>query len=409
MAGPTLATFDRLRGRGIVRDVDEEHRTATPLELFFDLIFVVAISRAAAALRHELAAGDVADGVLGFVGVFFAVWWAWMNFTWFASAHDSGDVPYRILTLVQMAGALVLAVGVTDALEHGDWLVVTVGYAIMRVGLATNWLRVARDQPAVRFRCRRYAAGVVGMQLLWFARLALPDALGVAVFPLLVLGELAVPMWAERAAPRPIFHAEHIEERYGLFTIIVLGESVLSAATGFQTALDEAGLTASLFSVGVGGLLLAFTAWWLYFEHPGHLAPDPSVSFRWGYGHVAIFAALAAMGAGLHVATEAVTGHAGDRVAALAVAVPVAGYLAGLALVMALTGTPVRSRQISSKVAGGAAVVLLGLLTSPAVTVAGGAVVMLVLTASMVVSTPPPATPPPAPGPDGGHSTHGAG
>jgi low temperature requirement protein LtrA len=391
MAGPTLAALDRLRGRGVVRDVDEEHRTATPLELFFDLIFVVAIARASAALHHELATDHVADGVLGFVGVFFAVWWAWMNFTWFASAHDSGDVPYRILTLVQMAGALVLAVGVTDALEHGDWLVPTVGYAIMRVGLAANWLRVARDQPAVRFRCRRYATGVVVMQVLWFARLALPDALGLVAFAVLVLGELAVPVWAERAAPQPIFHAEHIEERYGLFTIIVLGESVLSAATGFQTALDEAGLTASLFAVGVGGLLLAFTAWWLYFDHPGHLAPDPSVSFRWGYGHVVIFAALAAMGAGLHVATEAVTGHAGDRVAALAVAVAVAGYLGGLAVVHVITGTVVDSSQFYPKLAGSAVILLLGLVGSPAVAVAGSALVMLALTASMVISGAAPA------------------
>jgi low temperature requirement protein LtrA len=391
MVGSSLAAIGRLRGRGVVRDVDEEHRTATPLELFFDLVFIVAIARAAAALHHELAADHVTDGVLGFLGVFFAVWWAWMNFTWFASAHDSGDVPYRILAFVQMAGALVVAVGVTDALEQGDWLVVTVGYAIMRVALAVSWLRVARDEPAVRVRCLDYAAGVAVMQMLWFGRLALPETLGQAAFPLLVLGELAVPMWAERAAPRPIFHAEHIQERYGLFTIIVLGESVLSAATGFQTALDEAGLTVDLVTVGIGGLLLAFTAWWLYFDHPGHLRPDPSVSFRWGYGHIVVFAALAAGGAGLHVATEAVTGHAADRVAALAVAVPVAAYLLGLVLVMVLTGTPVRSPRIYPKLAGAAVVVLLGTVASPAVTVAGSAAVMLVLTASMVLSTSAPA------------------
>ena len=387
MAGPTRAAIDGLRGRGVVRDVDEGHRTATPLELFFDLIFVVAIARAAGVLHHELAADHVLDGITGFLGVFFAVWWAWMNFTWFASAHDSGDVPYRILTLVQMAGVLVVAVGVTDALERGDWLVVTVGYGIMRVGLATNWLRVARDEPAVRVRCLRYAAGVAVLQVLWFGRLALPDHLGQAAFVVLVLGELAVPVWAERASPQPIFHPEHIEERYGLFTIIVLGESVLSAAAGFQTALDEGGLTAELLTVGVGGLLLAFTAWWVYFDHPGHLTPDPSVSFRWGYGHVVIFAALAAMGAGLHVATEAVAGHAGSGVAAMAVAVPVAGFLLGLVLVMALTGTPARSPRIYPKLAGAAVVLVLGSVASPAVTVAGSAAVMLVLTVSMVLSS----------------------
>lgn len=375
----------RLRGRGVVRDAEEPHRTATTLELFFDLIFVVAVARAAAALHHELAADHVADGIIGFVGVFFAVWWAWVNYTWFASAHDSRDVPHRLLTLAQMAGVLVLAAGVTDAVESDDWLVVTVGYAIMRVPLVVGWLRVARDQPAVHVRCLRYAAGVSALQVLWLARLVLPDAASLVSFVVLAACELSVPMWAERAAGRPIFHSEHIEERYGLFTIIVLGESVLSAATGFQTALDEAGLTAELLAIGLGGLVLAFSAWWLYFDHPGHLAPTPDVAFRWGYAHVVIFAPLAATGAGLHLATEGVTGHADARVAALAVAVPVAGYLIGLALVMLVTGTSVRSPGVAPKLAGAAVIVVFGTVASVAVTVAGAATLMLALVVSMAL------------------------
>ena len=105
------------------------------------------------------------------------------------------------------------------------------------------------------------------MQLLWFLRLALPDDLSAVGFVVLVVGELVVPLWAERAAGEPLYHPEHIKERYGLFTIIVLGESVLSASVGFQTALDEGGLTADLLAVGVGGLVLAFAAWWIYFDH----------------------------------------------------------------------------------------------------------------------------------------------
>jgi low temperature requirement protein LtrA len=234
---PSIARLDasRLRGRAVVRDPGEPHRAATPLELFFDLTFVVAVSRAAAALHHELAADHLAAGVVGFVGVFFAVWWAWMNYTWFASAHDSDDVPHRLLTLVQMAGVLVLAAGVTGAVEQDDWLVATIGYGIMRAGLVVSWLRVARDEPAVRARALRYAAGVSALQVLWFVRLALPAGLGVAGFVLLAAGELALPVWAERAAGAPVFHPTHIEERYGLFTIIVLGESVLSASKWLST------------------------------------------------------------------------------------------------------------------------------------------------------------------------------
>src|SRR5690606_34541552 len=86
-----------------------------PLELFFDLTFVVAVGRAADSLHHELAVDHVATALAAFAATFFAVWWAWMNFTWFASAHDSDDVAFRLLALVQMAGVLVLAARGTSA------------------------------------------------------------------------------------------------------------------------------------------------------------------------------------------------------------------------------------------------------------------------------------------------------
>ena len=88
------------------RSPHEPHRTATPPELLFDLVFVVAISEAAQGLHHALGSGHVTDGLLGYLTVFFAIWWAWMNFTWFASAYDCDDLPYRLATLVQIAGAL---------------------------------------------------------------------------------------------------------------------------------------------------------------------------------------------------------------------------------------------------------------------------------------------------------------
>ena len=96
----------------VARSTDEEHRSATVLELFFDLCFVVAVAQSASALHQEVAADHVGEGVVGYASLFFAIWWAWMNFTWFASAYDTDDVPYRLTTLVQIAGALILAAGV---------------------------------------------------------------------------------------------------------------------------------------------------------------------------------------------------------------------------------------------------------------------------------------------------------
>ena len=101
--------------------------------------------------------------------MFFAVWWAWMNFTWFNSAHDADDVPQRAVTLVQMAGVLVLAAGVTRAVEDHDFTVAVVGYVIMRLGLVAAWLRVARDVPESRRRALRYAVGITAVQVLWIA------------------------------------------------------------------------------------------------------------------------------------------------------------------------------------------------------------------------------------------------
>ena len=86
------------------RDTDEEHRASTPLELLFDLCFVVAVSRAAALLHHAIAADDAGSAVVSYVLVFFAIWWAWMNFTWFSSAYDNDDVLYRVGVFVQIVG-----------------------------------------------------------------------------------------------------------------------------------------------------------------------------------------------------------------------------------------------------------------------------------------------------------------
>src|SRR5918999_5542702 len=117
------------------RDPSEAHRAATPLELLFDLCFVVAVAQAANALHHALAGGEIAYGVAAYLIVFFGVWWPWVNFTWFASAYDTDDVPYRLLTFVQIAGVLVVAAGVPRAFEELDYSITVAGYVIMRTAL----------------------------------------------------------------------------------------------------------------------------------------------------------------------------------------------------------------------------------------------------------------------------------
>jgi low temperature requirement protein LtrA len=132
---------------------------ATPLVLFFDLVFVVAIASAAAELHHSLSA-DHLDAVVGCAMVFFAIWWAWMNYTWFASAYDSDEVAFRLLTFTIRTGSLMLAAGVPDLFDDGQSGVVVAGYAVMRLGMVGFWLRAAWSHPEGRRTALTYAVGL---------------------------------------------------------------------------------------------------------------------------------------------------------------------------------------------------------------------------------------------------------
>ncbi|MFJ8074067.1 low temperature requirement protein A [Streptomyces sp. NPDC096176] len=368
--------------RMTARSRDEAHRAATPLELFFDLCFVVAVAQAGVRLVHAVAEGDPGHGITGYLFVFFAIWWAWVNFTWFASAYDCDDVPYRVATLVQMAGVLVLAAGVPRAFDANDYTVAVVGYLIMRVALTFQWLRAARGETgAARGTALRYAAGLVVVQLAWVALLLLPDAAWKWGFVPLAAAEMAVPALAERRH-RTSWHPHHIAERYGLFTIIVLGETIAAATVAVQSALDESAALDELLPIAAGGLLIVFAAFWIYFAVPIHeyLASNRQ-AFVWGYSHYVILGSAAAIGAGIEVAVEQATHHArlSTFAAALAVTVPTALFLMTVWLVHARhfkQGTaqnlvlPVAALLVlATSFAGHGAVPLSGLVTACAIAV----------------------------------------
>ncbi|MCY0938594.1 low temperature requirement protein A [Streptomyces sp. H34-S4] len=312
------------------RSRGEGHRAATPLELFFDLCFVVAIAQAGAQLVHALAEGHPGTGVISYFFVFFGVWWAWMNFTWFASAYDCDDVPYRIATLVQIAGVLVYAAGVSRAFDQNDWTVAVIGYLIMRVALTAQWLRAASGESGeARTAALKYAAGLVVCQAGWVALLFVPDGSKRWLFLVVAAAELLVPVVAERGHQTP-WHAHHIVERYGLFTIIVLGETIAASTVAVKSALDEHEALGELLPIAAGGLLIVFAAWWIYFAVPMHeRLTSNREAIPWGYGHLLIFASGAAIGAGIEVAVEHAVGkaHVSQLAANAAVTVATALFL----------------------------------------------------------------------------------
>jgi low temperature requirement protein LtrA len=360
------------------RDRNEPNRVSTPLELLFDLCFVVGVSQAGGRLHHALAAGEFGHGVTAYLLVFFAIWWAWVNFTWFASAYDNDDVPYRLITMVQITGALTLAAGVPRAFDNDDFSVVVVGYVIMRLAMVTQWLRAAKSDPERRVTALRFAVGITVVQIGWIARLALPHSWGLASFLILALAELAVPVYAEHAA-NTTWHHHHIAERYGLFTLIVLGEAILSSTIAIQLGFDIGGHRDRLFLISASALVTVFAMWWLYFDRRGSKKLATSrTAFLFGYGHYFVFAAVAATGAGIGVEVDAIghESHVSEQTGAWCVAIPVAVYALGVWLVHRLPSDG-GVRSLAFPVT--AALVLLSPLTGAAMPVIAVLVVALVI------------------------------
>ena len=298
----TTETHSGKQRRG--RDIHEQHRVSTPLELLFDLTFVVAIALAAGQLHHGVMEHHLGQASLSFVQAFFAIWWAWMNYTWFASAYDDDSWTFRLLTMVQMVGVLIFAAGV-PGIKDGDFRAIVLGYGVMRLALVVQWLLAARGDVKCRATCLRYAAGIMLVQACWIARLWLPVEWQLPSFALFALLELMVPPWAERKAHTP-WHAHHIAERYGLLVIITLGECVLGATNSVASVWQSAGWSVDLAVVGIGSTTLVFALWWMYFLLPSGeaLHHHRERSFVWGYGHFFLIATVAAMGSGLEVVAD---------------------------------------------------------------------------------------------------------
>jgi len=343
MTTPAHPPLDHRLRRMVGRDPSEQHRASTPLELLFDLTFVVAFSQAGTQAAHLLELGHFSSAIIAFSLAVFAICWAWINYTWLASAYDNDDVYVRVATMVQMVGVLVMALGMPAFFQsveggvHVDNGVIIAGYVIMRLSTIALWLRVARHDPTARRTALRYAGYLAVVQVAWIVLIIvnLPFALTLWIWLFLGICEMLVPPLAERGGGTTPWHPHHIAERYGLLVIITLGEVVLGTILAISAVVEEAhewSLDAGL--VALGGTMLAFGLWWTYFTMPSGklLARFRDRSYVWGYGHMIVFGSLAATGAGLHVAANAIVGeaHIDDVAAVLTVVVPVAIFLTAL-------------------------------------------------------------------------------
>jgi low temperature requirement protein LtrA len=325
-------------------DPGERGRSATPLELLYDLTYVIAFAAAAEQLAHHVGSGDVGPAIGAYVFAVFAVSWAWLNFTWFASAYGNDDALFRITTIVQMIGVIVLTLGLADgfsAAAHGrsplSGLMI-IGYIVMRVPLIVLWLRAAQQDPEHRRVALAYAAMIAAAQTGWALSALAPVPVGVTIGALVVLLtlEITTPVLVERRLGNAPWNAGHLAERFGLLTMITLGE-VVAATTSAVAALTEAqGWSVAAVVIVSSGLVLAAALWWAYFLIPSRaiLEQWPERVFAWRYAHLPMFGAIAAVGAGLRVAAVAVED---ENVSVLTIAVALAVPVGAVILMIFVT------------------------------------------------------------------------
>ncbi len=323
------------------RDPSETHRAATPLELLFDLTFVIAYGAAADQLAEQIAHHHTKEGLIGFGFAIFAVTWAWIFWTWFSSAYDTDDWIYRLLTMVQMGGVLILALGLPAMFEslvegdHVDNTVMVIGYVVMRVPMLLQWWRASLQDQGRRRICQVMMFTIFASQVVWCLLVFAELSVGVffmVIIPL-ALFELAGPVIAETRYGGTPWHPHHIAERYGLLVIITLGEGLLGTVIALRAVIAD-GWSMDAGVLGFAGTAMIFGLWWSYFviPHGPLLQAYRERSFGWGYEQMVLFGALVAVGAGLHVAAYHLGEeyHVSSITTVWSVAIPLAVFVVAL-------------------------------------------------------------------------------
>lgn len=327
--------------RLVGREPHEAGRVATPLELLYDLTFAVSFSQAGAAFAHELSIGTIWPAIGAYAVAGFAILWAWTNFSWYASAFDSDDIAHRLLTMVQMVGVVLLALGIPSFFAslhatHPDNRLMVAGYVVMRVAMVVQWLRVAKDSTEYRQVALWSAGATALMQVAWTALLIahttwLQFALVAGVIALV---EVGLPVILERRHRLP-WHGHHMAERYSLLAIITLGEGVIGTIAALSSSIEKhGGWSTEALAVVVAGIVLTFGLWWAYFtmDFGRALSAVRRASTAFIAAHFLILLGLAATGAGLHLAGYVLEGEAQipGTVAIAAIAVPVLLFFIGV-------------------------------------------------------------------------------
>ena len=368
-----------LQDRGLVRPPSlqtDGTRTASRLELFFDLAFVLVVAELASSLRSDV----TVSGALRFTGLFTVVWWAWMSSTLYANRFDHDDVLFRLNKLAAMLAVVGLAAGASDATGKyaTAWIL---SYVALRVLLLLQYLRAHRHVEQARTGIRFYLAGTGTGAVLWTASLAVEGTPRYVLWALGVLVDALAPLLVTAASVQVPLHLEHLPERFSLFVILVLGESVAAVAHGVH----DASWTAGAVVTGAVAFVLAAALWWSFFDLAGaaakHLLDEAgdtgttSAHDVFVYGQLPLTLSLAVVGVGVQGIVLESTAESSVGVRTL-----LAGGVALYLVTVAVTNAGMAQRARSGWWwAGLAAAFAVGdaLLEMPALAVVGGLAVLM--------------------------------
>jgi len=348
----------------------ESNRRATRLELFFDLAFLLFVARCADVLAKD----SSWHGALTFAAVLTIGWWAWASTTLYANRFDTDDAVFRLLTLTAMAGVMAMAAAVdTVGGPGGRWF--ALGYVLVRLALIGGYLRAWRHVPEARPTARLYLIGHTTGAVFWLVSAAVPAPGRYWLWGVGVLADVVWPTTAARLRNAVPLHLEHLPDRFALFVILVLGESVAAVVSGVHGG----GWRPSVVVTATLAFVAAAALWWIYFDLSGgaakrRLADEEGQVSKHGvhdfylYVHLPLAISLAAVAVGLEHAVQ----HGADLHLApetrWVLGIATGGYLLSAAIMQAQLSRQVRAALLWPG-AGVPLALLIALLDfSPAVT-----------------------------------------
>jgi low temperature requirement protein LtrA len=276
----------------------EKERRATWLELFYDLVFAAAVAEIGVSLYANY---TTLSSFLGTVALFFPVFWTWLGVTFYSARFETDDFVHRILILLQMAAAAALALNIHGALGETSFNF-AISYAAIRGLLVIEYVRAGRRIPAARPFANKYSEGFSITASIWLISAFIPAPERFILWALALGIDVAITIFIGRKHLQLAPNIFYLPERLGLFTLIVLGETIFSlihSLSGYGWGVE------STISMGAG-LTIAFSLWWLYFDKI-----DGSVirKFRdeaksglyitWLYTHFPLVVGLCATAAGI--------------------------------------------------------------------------------------------------------------